>query len=222
MRPRLYFRVNTHNITINGGVYPHIIVITPTNPPRVREEYFANEVFSYMRLALHNNLPTYDINRLQVAIGAGNIDNDSKQVSASFRRFGEVTIQDLWDLVETIQQSNETISFEDLEWHITINPNEFRRGRGKTILRYGLHDTRKNHVHPKNGPLSCMAYALTRLMHPHNPIETKVWQLMKKLGWGTETSISDVADYVKLYPNLRVVVLYLHKEHVDQDQVVYN
>lgn len=222
MRPRLYFRLNVDHMVVQGHSVPHIVMVEPLNPPGNNEDYLAEEIINYFRAAFRNELPhlsNTQIGQLRISIAASNINVASHRVSLPFQRFSSLHPDDLYDIIVIIQQSNQNIFMNDLEWTIIVDPRSYRTGRGTTDNALGLPVTRKKQYY-ESTPLSCMAYALIHLTKPRSAVKQRLtFLLMKQLGWGEETSISSCHDFVVAYPSFRVVVLYAYMPVVSKDQI---
>lgn len=149
-----------------------------------------------------------------------NITNDSSKAAQKFSRLGSLGVEDIEELILRIQQSNETITVFDLEWHFAIDPRTIRSfGHGDNIPfpKKWVHQCFKETWHDEN--VNCGAFAIVWSMNHYkgtygsgkNPRTAKHLTdceiLCREMNWSNNCTLEELETFTKVYKDYRLVIL---------------
>lgn len=123
----------------------------------------------------------------------------------------------IYEIIQSITQSNTVITFGEIEWRLTIDPRSLVLGASPTVKipswvnQTKFRTTWQGHFDEK-GPINCAAYAINYLMNAtekryDNSVkrsEQDARQLQTELGWGEHTSLAQLKQFVDKYPTYRI------------------
>lgn len=125
--------------------------------------------------------------------------------------------QVILNMFERIQESNATLSLNEVEWRLTIDPRSLVSGSSPTVKippyvnQTKFRQTWVGH-YDDQGPINCAAYAINYFLHSAEKRYDKYVKrseqdarvLQDELGWGPETSLAQLKYFVDKYPAYRL------------------
>ncbi len=139
---------------------------------------------------------------------------------------GDLTFDQVMDPISEMTQSNSNLEWKQLEFIFHFNQYELILGAGK-IAKPTWWKTKDmmTWITYKDdlGDLNCAAVALAYGMNPtknRDTLRTKSRELQIRLGWGELVSITQIKNFVELYPQYRVTVL-LIASYADSSQTTF-
>jgi hypothetical protein len=124
----------------------------------------------------------------------------------------------IYEFLEQIRESSETLEVANLDWSMFILPQSFVSGRGKTLLvarrKYpeNIYKLAYDEHEDDQGPIACLAFALIHRIHKRSTLQVtkqKARALQQELNWQQEVGLLQVDEFVKKYPEYRVTILTL-------------
>ena len=214
LRPTLIENATTSQVAQNVANLIRTTVITEIQTYQRflnirRHQRFRAEMWSERRI----------LDRVRIYINGINLDTGSavEQSYDVVPRLRNVNRRMILGIYEKIAQSNATISPGEIEISITIDPTSIVAGGNQNVKipnwvpQTKFRETWKGHK-DNQGPINCAAFAITYLM---NGTAKKYYQnlttaikdaraLQTELGWGAETSLQELNDFVEKYPEYRI------------------
>ena len=226
----------SHYTDAPNGV-PHIITLRPVRlgnasfadiAQRIAEELqriVVMEVNQFNRWSTNRILSSVmgGLNALNMETGTSYTAPISREESELYRTYDSFQTLDqidgnwIMEIVKKIEQSNQTISFRDIEWRLTIDPRSIVAGSSATVKpplwvpQIKFRETWKGHF-DEEGPINCAAFGINYLLHCvekryDRNVDLAIKDaraLQNELKWGVDTTLQELEDFVLKYPEYRI------------------
>lgn len=161
---------------------------------------------------------------MNIQTGDATADDNSRRVQTDvFPRLRDLKGDDILNIVELIQQSQTNVTITDVEFRYTIVPQSIVAGSSPNVKipnwvpQIKFRSTWQGHSDDQ-GPINCAAYAINYLINcvtkRYDKYSLKADQdaraLQVELGWGSDTTLSELEKFVEVYPKYRITAFLPH------------
>lgn len=215
-------------------IVPHYITFRPTLIENATVSQVAQNVANLIRTAVITDIQRYQrrflrmnrlwseariLDRVRIYINGINLTSGSA-VEHSYDvvpKLRNVTRRMILGIYEKIAQSNSMIGPGEVEITVTIDPTSIVAGGDQNVKipnwvpQTKFRETWKGHK-DQHGPINCAAFAICYLIYGtqkqyHQNIHKAIQDarlLQTELGWGSETSLQELNNFVEKYPEYRI------------------
>ena len=160
--------------------------------------------------------------RLTGFLSATNLDNATTRTFYVY--VGAISAEDISDALTQLQKSNENVSIFNIEWRVVLHHESFFVG-GSRRLKQPAWVTKNNSLcwrpHDYKGTeIGCAAFSLMwgyaqktyKQARLSNTLKRAV-EFQKRMKWGMNVAVTQLADFVKEYPNFKLIIIYPNSVH---------
>ena len=154
---------------------------------------------------------------MNVQTGDATADDGSTRAETNDMKLRNVNGDMILSIINKIQHSQTNVTFYDIEWRYTIVPQSIIAGGAPRIRiptwapQIKFRATWEAHS-DSEGHINCAAYAINYLMWSNQKRYDKFPQradqdaraLQIELGWGEDTTLAELEDFVVKYPQYRI------------------